>query len=312
MGHHALGEQRVERLGAFCGQMPRLLHRTREEARIKKVQNRVLNPADILIYIHPIFGLGGIGGRCRARRSEAGVIPRAVHECVHRVGFTLSRRTTGRAGAIAPSRVTIQRVAWNVETDIARQFDGQVFLFLRNNPTGGTMHHRDRTAPIALTRQAPIAQTEFGHALAPTLRLSEVNSSIDRHVTCLHGLACKAANIAHTLGLSWYEGFSQRGLFRALGHKNRFDGQIEFVRKFKITLVMGRAAENRARAIIHQNEIRDPNGQFPRRIKRVAHTQARVTALFLGLFQGFGSCSTLAAVLAECGNLGVFCFKCFG
>ena len=150
MGHHALGEQCVERLGAFCGQMPRLLHRAREEARIKKVQNRVLNPADILIYIHPIFGLGGIGGCCRARRGEAGVIPRTVHECVHRVGFTLRRRTAARAAAVAPSRVTIQRVARNVETDIARQFDGQVFLFLRNNPTGGTMHHRDWTAPITL------------------------------------------------------------------------------------------------------------------------------------------------------------------
>ena len=148
--------------------------------------------------------------------------------------------------------------------------------------------------------------------MAPTPRLSEINCGIHCGVTCLHCLACKAANIAHTLGFGWHEGFGQGGFFRALGHKNGGDRQIELARKFKIALVMGRAAENRARAIIHQNEIRDPNGQFPGRIKRVAHTQARITALFLGLFQGFGSCSTFAAVLAECRNLGVFCFECFG
>ena len=48
---------------------------------------------------------------------------------------------------------------------------------------------------------------------------------------------------------------------------------------------MRRAAEDRAGAIVHQNEIGDVDRQLPRGIKRVANLQAGVEAALLGRFQ---------------------------
>ena len=48
---HALREQTGE--GFIHGKMPRFLHGAGEEARIEQMQNRMLNPANILINRQP-------------------------------------------------------------------------------------------------------------------------------------------------------------------------------------------------------------------------------------------------------------------
>ena len=49
---------------------------------------------------------------------------------------------------------------------------------------------------------------------------------------------------------------------------------------------MRRASEHRAGAILHQDKVADPDGQFGVRIDRVFDPQTRIDALFLGLFHG--------------------------
>ena len=59
----------------------------------------------------------------------------------------------------------VQRVAGAFKADIFGQLDGQVFLFLGHHAAGIAMHHRDRAAPVALPRQAPVTQAIVGDAL---------------------------------------------------------------------------------------------------------------------------------------------------
>ena len=72
---------------------------------------------------------------------------------------------------------------------------------------------------------------------------------------------------------------------------------------------MGRAAEDRTGAVIHQDEIGDIDGQFPSGIKGVAHAQASVMAQLLGLFDGFLGGAAPAGQRAEIGDLGVLRFE---
>ena len=99
VGHHALGEQAGERL--VDADMPGLLHRAGEEARIEQMQDRVLDAADILVDRHPVIDRRAIDRHRRARAAEAGEIPRAVDEGVERVGLAprRPRRSAGRRRA---------------------------------------------------------------------------------------------------------------------------------------------------------------------------------------------------------------------
>ena len=65
VGDHALREQRVEGLNSTIWQMPCHVHRTGKEAAVQQVQNRMLDPADILVDVHPISRVIQIGwGGC--------------------------------------------------------------------------------------------------------------------------------------------------------------------------------------------------------------------------------------------------------
>ncbi len=76
------------------------------------------------------------------------------------------------------------------------------------------------------------------------------------------------------------------------------DGQLIFAGEIQIALVMRRAAENGAGAIVHQHEIGDEHRQFDRRIERVNDRQAGVEALFL-LPLDIGGGSTAGAAFGD-------------
>ena len=136
MRHHALGEQRVERLDRLRGQVAGLVHRPGEEAGIEQVQDRMLDPADVLVDVHPVVGILGHRRRRGARRGEAGVVPGRIDEGIHRVRLAPRRRAAFRAGAVAPGRVAVQRVAGDVEAHVIGQLDRQVLLRLRHHAAG--------------------------------------------------------------------------------------------------------------------------------------------------------------------------------
>jgi hypothetical protein len=79
----------------------------------------------------------------------------------------------------------------------------------------------------------------------------------------------------------------------------RISGEIE------VALVMRRTAEDRAGAVVHQDEVGDVDRQFPRRVERVA----AVSPVSKPSFSAFSIASSvvppLRAIGAEGGDLGV-------
>ena len=230
------------------------------------MQNRVFNATNILIHIHPIGDIFGRGGLRGMRRGKAGKIPRRINECIHRVGFTQSRFSAGGAGTIAPCRVAIQRISGFVKADIIGQDHRQVFCLLGHHAAGIAMHNGDRAAPIPLARQAPIAQAVIGNALAPALRFGKGNRGI-------HGLL-PGGYIQPSKMICPFHFFrfgGHKGLIRnrpiVIERKECINhGQVIFAGEIQIALIMRGAGENRSGAVIHQDEIRDPNGQCPVRV----------------------------------------------
>ena len=179
MRHHPLREERIEWLDRAFRQVPADMHRARKEPRIEQVQNRVLDPSDILVHIHPVGHIGHIRRRLRPRTGEPRVIPGRIDEGIHCVGLALRRLPAGRARHIAPGRMPVQGIARHVETHIVRQLNRQVLLFLRHHAARRAMHHRDRTAPIALPRQSPVPQAIIGDTLAPAVLLGHRDGRVD-------------------------------------------------------------------------------------------------------------------------------------
>ena len=154
--------------GSSSPRWPVLLHRPREEAGIEQMQDRVLDAADILIDRQP--GVGDVGRRRRRLRST-GSVKRAKYqdefdERVHRVGlaprrpphcgqatcFQVGWRSSGLPGA---SKVTSS---------------GSAPAGPRPGPERAAslaMDDRDRAAPIALARNAPVAQLVIDLTLRP-------------------------------------------------------------------------------------------------------------------------------------------------
>ena len=164
---HALREQALERL-VDASRCPVALHGAGEEARIEQVQDRVLDAADILVDRQP-------ASRPTAGASSA---PSVVHGAVKRAKYqdestkvsivSVSRRAGPaalRAGDMLPGRMVVERVAGLVEADIVGQHHRQVGFRHRHDAAVVAMDHRDRAAPVALARDAPVAQAELHLAL---------------------------------------------------------------------------------------------------------------------------------------------------
>ena len=95
----------------------------------------------------------------------------AIHGSVKRAKYqdestnvsmvSVSRRAGAaalRAGDVLPGRMAVERIAGPVEVDVVRQLHRQVVLRHRHDAAGLAMDDRDRAAPVALARDAPVAQ----------------------------------------------------------------------------------------------------------------------------------------------------------
>jgi len=86
-------------------------HRPHEEPGIKKMENRMFDPADILIHGQPVFTLLSGDRRVRMGRAEAREIPGRIHEGVEGVGVPFGGFAAGRAVDMLPGRVPVERIA---------------------------------------------------------------------------------------------------------------------------------------------------------------------------------------------------------
>ena len=168
---HALREEATE--GLVEAQVAGDPHGAGEEARVEKVKDRVLDAADILVDRQP--GVCDLRHRRRLRtgRGEAGEIPGRVDEGVHRVRLAASAGAAGGTGNVLPRRMVVERVTGPLEGDVVGQLDRQLVLRHRHDAAGLAAHHRDGAAPVALARQAPVAQAEvdFGFGLGAASNL---------------------------------------------------------------------------------------------------------------------------------------------
>ena len=62
--------------------------------------------------------------------------------------------------------MVVERIAGLVEVDVVRQLHRQVLVRHRHDAAVLAMDHRDRAAPVALARDAPVAQAEIDLPLA--------------------------------------------------------------------------------------------------------------------------------------------------
>ena len=157
--------------GSSIGDVTGLVHGAGEEARIEQMQDRVLDAADILVDRHPVADGVGVG-----RLVALGEQKRAkYHDESTKVSIVSVSRT---AGPPQFGQVTCFQVGWRSsglpgfsKLDIVGKLHRQILLRHRHDAAGRAMDHRDRAAPIALARDAPVAQAILRLPLADRLAL---------------------------------------------------------------------------------------------------------------------------------------------
>ena len=180
------------------------------------------------------------------------------------------------------------------------------------------MHNRNRATPIALTRQAPVAQAVLGDTFANAVGFAPVDCIVYSLLASHNGVACEEGfHIENLFIFCWNKSYIHNSLIDFIGgwsffamiyrffnparrfksfiwyivfvcsfwyQKSRNHRQPVFAGKIQIALVMCRTGENRAGAVSHQDKVGDPDRQGFVRINRVLHGQAGVKTLLLGLF----------------------------
>ena len=152
------------------------------------------------------------------------------------------------------------------------------------------MDHWDRTTPITLARNTPIAQAEIDFPCCDGAATAHFffKPLGDFFARFLRGHAIKKTRIDHPAIIDIGGVGDHKGL-RVLAFRadNRNIAETIHVHKIKVALIMRRAAENGACAIIHQNEIRDIDRQSPAWIKRMNGANAGIKSTLFGLFDFF-------------------------
>ena len=171
--HHALRQQVGERL--VDRHEPQVAHHARPEARVQQVQDGVLDAADVLVHRQPVVGalvdhrlvVAGAGDSGRSTTTS----PRRCPSCPSR--GAPRRRTSGRLhsrnAALLPSGLPLPS-----GTRSLGQHHRQLLVRHRHHAAGLAVDQRDRAAPVALARDAPVAQAPLHAALARALRLEEL------------------------------------------------------------------------------------------------------------------------------------------
>ena len=192
----------------------------------------------------------------------------------------------------------IERIARPVERDVLRQRHRQILLRHRHHAAGFAVDDRDRAAPIALPRNAPIAQAEIHLPLRYRPVAGALLLQPPRHFFFRfgNGHAVEKARIDHA-AVAVIGGVGDDEGVRVLAGRayHRHIAEAVFVDEVEVALVVRRAAENGAGAVVHQNEIRHIDRQLPRRIERVHGLDAGVEAeLLRGIDLGLCGADLLA------------------
>ena len=270
--HHALtqqageglveGHQAAGRVGSH--RALDIAHHAGPEARIEQMQHRMLDAADVLVHRHPVIGAFVDHRRVVARRAVAHVVPGRIDEGVHGVGFAACGLAAGRADTLQEAFVFGQRIAAAVGYQIVWQHHRQLVIRHRDRTAVGAVDDRDRRAPIALARDAPVAQPVLD-ALAAQAPGGQIGG--DRIDGRLVAQPVEGAGIhAHAIRLVFVPGLPVlvgKGVFaRARSAASRHDltdRQAVLAGKGEVAFVVCRHAHDRAVAVAHQHIVADPD-----------------------------------------------------
>ena len=126
----------------------------------------MLDAADVVIDGHPtVGGLAGEGQLGVVRVGIAQVIPAGAGEGVHGIGLTLGRATADRAGRLVEFLALGEGLA-GTQVQVLGQRHRQLVLGHGHDAAMLAVDGRDGVAPVALTADEPVAQTELDLATA--------------------------------------------------------------------------------------------------------------------------------------------------
>ena len=290
--HHALCEQLFKRLAH--GHDALVVHQLGKETRVKQVQNGVFNAADVLVNLLPIrrrFGRDHAAVKLGRHITE--LIPAGFHKSVHGVGF--APRRTAAAGALGFVELGHfgQRRACAVGDNVFRQHHGQILLGHGHIAAAFAMDDGNGAAPIALARNAPIAQAVLGFRFTRACGLQ----------FCADGI--KGSLKIQTVKLAAVNQFAVffvgipilpcLRVKRVITHGNHLlNRQTIGMGKGKIALIVRRHRHHRAIAVAPQHIICHPHFQLLA-VERVNHKTPCWHAFFLhGCHIGFGNAARLA------------------
>ncbi len=265
------------------------------------MQDGVLDAADVLVDRHPVARALVDHALVLAGTAEAREVPRRIDERIHGVGLALRGAAARRALRLEELGQPGERIAGAVGHEVLGQPDRQLLVGHRDVAAGRAMHDRDRAAPVALARDAPVAQAPLHLLVAQAFGAQVGRDGLHRRLV---GQAVIFPGIdAHAvLGVLGPPRRIDAIAQRMADH--RLDRQSIFVRELVIALVVRRHRHHRAFAVAHQHVIRHPYLQLLAR-ERMRHRHAGRHALLLDLRElGFHRRAALA-FLDERRNLGI-------
>ena len=146
------------------------------------------------------------------------------------------------------------------------------------------MDHRDRAAPVALARDAPVAQAEIHLRSADRAAAADLALEPPGHLLLrlVDGHAVEEARIDHpAVAVIGHVGDRRRPPAPRPAGDHRRVAEAVLVDEVEVALVVRRAAEDRAGAVLHQDEVRDIDRQRPGRVERMLGADAGVEAQLL-------------------------------
>ncbi len=207
-----------------------------------------------------------------------------------------------------PGGVVIEGIAGPVEGHVFGQHHRQILLGHGNGAADLAVDDRDRATPIALAGNAPVAQAvvDLHLALGAPVDGAIREVSGDHFLGLVDGEPVEEAGIEDVAAV--HIGFGadfEAGRISAGGQNYRRDREAVLAGQIQVALVMGRAAEDGAGAIVHENEVGDVDGERCPLDHRMFDAQTRVEALLFGLFERLGGGAVAMALGHELGSAGL-------
>src|SRR5208282_220485 len=135
-----------------------------------------------------------------------------------------------------------------------RQHHGELIIWHRYDSVGLAIHHRNRTSPVALTRDQPVAHSVGDGGATDSVLLGVLCDGIDRFSRCL---------AVEEAGIDGDAGFGERAIRRwsaaagGCGYARNLEAIL--FSELEIALILAGRAHDCAGAVAHQDVVGDPN-----------------------------------------------------